>query len=157
MARGGIGVAVARQALFDALLDEAISATRADKGNLQLLDPGANGLRIVASRGFDAPFLQFFATVHVDEACVCGSALRQAGRIIVPNVMTSEIFKGAPSLEVLRNAGVRSVQSTPIFGRGRRLIGMISTHWTSEHQPSDEELARLDVVVLRAARQITSD
>ena len=148
---------MAQQALYDVLLDEAISATGADKGTLQLLDGSVNGLRLVASRGFGPAFLQFFAAVHVGEACVCGSALRQAGRVIVPNVTTSEIFKGALSGEVLRNAGVRSVQSTPIVSRGRRLIGMISTHWTSERQPSDEELARLDLVVLRAARQIASN
>jgi GAF domain-containing protein len=147
---------MAQQTLYDSLLNEAISATGADKGTLQLLDRSVNGLRLVASRGFGPPFLQFFATIQVGEACVCSSALRQAGRVIVPNVTTSEIFKGAPNGEVLRNAGVRSMQSTPIFNRGRRLIGMVSTHWTSEHQPSDEELARLDMVVLRAARQIAS-
>jgi GAF domain-containing protein len=148
---------VAQQALFDTLLDEAISATGADKGTLQLLDRSVNGLRVVASRGFDAPFLRFFATVRVEDACVCGYALRQAGRVIVPNVTTSEIFKGAPSLEVLRNAGIRSVQATPIFSRSRALLGVISTHWTSEHQPSVEELARLDAVVLHAVRQIASE
>jgi len=120
-------------------------------------DRSVNGLRVVASRGFDPSFLQFFATVRVEDSCVCGSALRQAGRVIVPNVTTSEIFKGAPSREVLRNADVRSVQATPIFSRARWLIGVISTHWTSDHWPSDEELARLDVVVLRAARQIASN
>jgi GAF domain-containing protein len=156
-ARGGIGVAVAQQALYDVLLDETISATGADKGTLQLLDRSVNGLRVVASRGFDPSFLQFFATVRVEDSCVCGSALRQAGRVIVPNVTTSEIFKGAPSREVLRNADVRSVQATPIFSQARWLIGVISTHWTSEHRPSDEELARLDAVVLRAARQIASN
>ena len=85
---------MAQQTLYDSLLNEAISATGADKGTLQLLDRSVNGLRLVASRGFGPPFLQFFATVHVAEACVCGSALRQAGRVIVPNVTAREIFKG---------------------------------------------------------------
>jgi len=127
-----------RQALFDALLD------------------AANGLRIVASRGFGAPFLQFFATVPMDGASACAAALRQADRIIVPDVTKSKIFKGNPSWEVMRCAGARAVQSTPIFGAMRRLIGVMSTHWTSEHQPSVEELAQFDMVIFRAAREIGS-
>jgi hypothetical protein len=51
----------------------------------------------------------------------------------------------------LRDAGVRAVQSTPFFDRTGRLIGMISTHWTSVWRPSENDLTSLDEVLSRAS------
>ncbi len=80
--------------------------------------------------------------------------MKGAGRIIVPDVTRSEIFVGKRSGEILREAGVCAVQSTPIFGRTGGLIGMISTHRHSAGTPSQGELARLDSVVRLAANEI---
>ena len=52
-----------RAALFDSLLGEAIATMRADMGTLQAVDATTSTLRIVASRGFGATFLAFFAVV----------------------------------------------------------------------------------------------
>ena len=43
---------------LDAVLEEAIRATRADFGNIQLLNPATKALEIVAQRGFGAEFLE---------------------------------------------------------------------------------------------------
>ena len=141
-------------ALFDDLLGEAIAVTGADMGNLQVADPATGALRIVVSRGFGAAFLTFFAVVQGSDDSACGAALKQAGRVIVSDVTRSEIFMGNRSGEVLCEASVRAVQSTPILGRTGRLIGMISTHRRSVGMPSHDELARLDSVVRRAADEI---
>jgi nitrate/nitrite-specific signal transduction histidine kinase len=42
------------------IVDAAIAITKADKGNIQLLDPSTEKLKIVAHRVFDLPFLNFF-------------------------------------------------------------------------------------------------
>jgi hypothetical protein len=42
------------------ILDAAITITKADKGNIRLIEPTTGALKIVAQRGFDAPFLKFF-------------------------------------------------------------------------------------------------
>jgi hypothetical protein len=52
------------RALLDVLLEEAMAATSAEKGTLQLMDDPTRSLRIVASRGFDPPFLGFFSAVR---------------------------------------------------------------------------------------------
>jgi hypothetical protein len=39
------------------IVDAAIAATAADTGNIQLLDCGSGALKVVASRGFEGPFL----------------------------------------------------------------------------------------------------
>ena len=100
--------------------------------------------------------LEFFSAVRESDDCACGRSLKQGGRIIVPDIRDSEIFSGTPSGDVLRDAKVRAVQSTPSFDRHGRLIAVISTHWASVWQPGDEELSRLDALCFRAAREISS-
>ena len=60
-------------ALLLEIVDAAIAVTGADMGNIQLLDHASGRLRIVASRGFDRPFLEFFDTVQEGHAA-CGMA-----------------------------------------------------------------------------------
>ena len=141
-------------ALFDELIGEAVAATGADMGALQVIDRRSNVLRLVASRGFEERVLAFFAKVGPKEDSASGAAFRQAGRVIVPDIRYSVIFAGRRSGEILHEAGVHSVQSTPILGKTGCVIGMISTHRRSVWQPSADELRRLDAVVVRAARVI---
>ena len=75
--------------LLGEIVEAGIAITGADMGNIQLLEDGA--LRIVSQRGFEAAFLDFFNTVHNDEAA-CGSALRAGQRVIVDDVATSSLF-----------------------------------------------------------------
>jgi CheY-like chemotaxis protein len=76
---------------FEKCLDEiiaaAIAVTGADKGNIQLLEPQSQCLKIAAQRGFEEPFLKFFAEVTTEEASVCGRALRSSERVVVEDVM----------------------------------------------------------------------
>ena len=76
--------------LLGEILDAGIEITAADMGNIQLLDD-AGRLRIVAHRGFDAPFLEFFDEVH-DGLAACGSALQKGERVIVEDVAAQSYF-----------------------------------------------------------------
>ncbi|HVI01430.1 MAG TPA: ATP-binding protein, partial [Enhygromyxa sp.] len=58
---------------------------------------------------------------------------------------------GTPALAIQRRAGVRSVQSTPLFGRGGAVIGMLSTHRRTPGEPSEHQLQLLDLVARQAA------
>ena len=143
-----------RAALLDSLLGEAIAATQADMGTLQVLDATTKTLRIVASRGFDATFLDFFAVVGQSGASACGLALKERRRIIIPAVARSEIFMGREAGRILHGAGVHAVQSTPIFGTSGCPVGVISTYWARISLPTDGELARVDEIAHRAAKVI---
>jgi signal transduction histidine kinase len=132
------------------IVDAAIAITRADMGNIQLLDHGSGGLKIAASRGFDRPFLEFFNTVHDGEAA-CGKAVQRAARVVVADVTTDPVFAGSPALDVLLTAGVRAVQSTPLVCRSAQLLGVLSTHYRTPRVPTDRELDLLDVLVRQAA------
>lgn len=142
-----------RMPILDGLLGEAISVTGADMGNIQIFDADSGTLKIAVSRGFDTPFLTYFGSVHADRNSACGDAMVRGARIIVPDVETSDIFVGKESGQILRDAGVRAVQSTPIVHAGQ-LVGMISTHWGSVSALADEKQKSLDSLIDRAATAI---
>ncbi|MBV8844112.1 MAG: PAS domain S-box protein [Bryobacterales bacterium] len=134
--------------LLGEILETALDLTRADKGNIQLFRDGA--LRIVEHRGFDAAFLDFFNNVQHGTAA-CGTALERKERVIVENVATDRIFTGTPALKVLLGAGVRAVQSTPLFDRSGRLLGMFSTHYSTPQRPRERDLRVIDLLARQTA------
>ena len=71
-------------------------------------------------------------------------------RVIVEDVEISPLFTGTPSLEVLRSAGVRAVQSTPLVNRNGNLIGILTTQWSVPHTPDKHDLWRIDLLAQQA-------
>ncbi len=132
------------------ILDAAITLAGADKGNLQLLDTTTGTLRIVAQRGFNAPFLTFFASVREDDSA-CGKALKASSRVIVDDVLTSEAFVEKSSQKVLLDEGVLAVTSTPLVSSEGNVVGMVSTHFGKRHFPNERELHFLDLLARQAA------
>jgi PAS domain S-box-containing protein len=133
------------------ILDAAIAFTGADKGNIQLLDHTSSVLEIAVHQGFARPFLDFFARVDRGDAAACGTAMKSAERVIVEDVARSDIFVGQRSLDVLLEAGVRAVQSTPLVSSAGETLGMISTHFSEVHRPRERELGLLDLLARQAA------
>ncbi|HEX4948830.1 MAG TPA: ATP-binding protein [Blastocatellia bacterium] len=140
---------------FEQCLQEIVAAalaiTGADKGDLQLLDATSGQLKIVAQCGFAEPFLKFFAEVDQQAATVCGAALQSVERVIVEDVTQSEIFRGQPTLNVLLEAGVRAVQTTPLVTNSGQIFGLISTHFRHPHRPSERDLRLLDLLTRQTA------
>lgn len=137
-----------RRLLLTEIVNVAIALVGADMGNIQLFDPALGALRIEAQCGFTRSFLHFFNQVHQGQA-VCGTAMKRAKRVIVEDVTQSPIFRGHPALEVILDAGARSVQSTPLTDPSGRILGMLSTHWRSPRRLSESELATLDMLAKR--------
>ena len=135
---------------LNAVVDTAIAITGADKGNLQLLDSTTGALTIAAQCGFEEPFLKFFASVRND-ASACATAMRSGERVIVEDVQQSEIFAGQPSKDVLIDAGVCAVTSTPLLASTGNLLGMISTHFATPHRPNERELHLMDLLARQVA------
>jgi PAS domain S-box-containing protein len=130
---------------LNAAVDTAIAITGAGNGNLQLMEPSTGALTIAAQRGFEETFLTFFAAVR-DDASACAAAMRSGERVIVEDVRESEIFAGQPSKEVLLDAGVRAVTSTPLMAGSGNLLGMVSTHFAEPHRPDERELHLVDLL-----------
>ena len=107
-------------------LDAALTVAGTDLGNVQLLD-AAGVLRISAQRGFEPPFLDFFAEVKGLESA-CGVALMLDRQFAVADVEAHELFRGTPAGQVILAAGARAVESTPIMDASGAPIGMLSVH-----------------------------
>ena len=136
--------------LLHEIVDVAMEITGADRGIMQLFERKSGALKIVAHRGFEAPLLEFFDTVH-DGFAACGAAMQRGERVIVEDVATDPIFAGSAACDVLLTAGVRAVQSTPLISRSGRLVGMFSTHHRTPCRPSERELGLLDLLARQAA------
>jgi PAS domain S-box-containing protein len=134
-----------------AIVDAAIFVTGADKGTLQLLNPETGTLVIRAQRGFHQPFLDFFSQVEDETAAVCGAALSAMKRVVVEDVLTSELFAGEPAAAVLLAEGVRAVQSTPLMSSSELVFGMFSTHFARPTRLGPRELRFIDLLARQAA------
>jgi PAS domain S-box-containing protein len=135
------------QELLGEIIEAGMEITAADMGHIQLVDAGT--LKVVAHRGFDTRFLDFFDNVHNGEAA-CGTALSRGERVIVENVSESPIFGPAQRAELLA-AGAAAVQSTPLISRAGRVLGIFSTHYREPGKPGDREIRVLDVLARQAA------
>ena len=131
------------------ILNVAIEISGADKGNIQLIDPESGVLRLVAHNGFDDPFVEFFSRSTPGTAC--NEVLQTHQRVVVEDITQSEIFTGAPSLEILSEAGVRAVQSVPLLSSSAKLLGVISTHFSEPYRPSEQELRLMDLLARQTA------
>ena len=132
-------------------VDTALRITNAAKANLQVFDSTSDCLQIVAQHGFSQSFLNFFNSVHAGQAA-CGQAFGTRSRVIVEDVTESQVFCGTPALEVLLDAGVRAVQSTPLVSSSGTVLGILSTHWPSPGHLSNRSLASLDILTRLVAR-----
>lgn len=135
------------------VLDLAIEMAGADFGNIQLFDPAKGGLRIVASRGLDAEFLDYFKIVRGYESA-CGFALQEHRRVIVSDVRNDTSFT-IESRNIMLRAEALSVQSTPLISPDGALLGVLSTHYRAVGTLPVECLPFLDRLARRTAKLLT--
>jgi transcriptional regulator with GAF, ATPase, and Fis domain len=137
------------------ILEEVLNATielqNADFGNVQLYNPEDQALEIVAQRGFQQEFLDYFSNVREDGAA-CGRALQRRERVIIEDTEADAGFE--PHRQIAAAAGFRAVQSTPLFSRSGEPLGVLSTHFRRPHRPLERELRLTDLYVMQAAELI---
>jgi len=115
-------------------------------------DVGERGeLQLLGTRGFNAEATRFWTWVRADSKCTCGRALATGKRVLASDVEKTTFMAGSADLTTYRNTGIRAVQSTPLFSRRGKLVGMISTHWKEVHEPTERELRSLDILARLAA------
>ncbi|MBV9489998.1 MAG: PAS domain-containing protein, partial [Verrucomicrobia bacterium] len=150
------------QALFDEILDAAVTITGAAAGAVQLLDGSTQELRLLASKGF--------STAMVEEAALMpGHSLPSGDVTVVAGQYTAVDYDvaGAGAAEPARDfrlyldAGLRSGQSTLLVSRSGKVIGVLTTHWRERRRLTDRERRFLDLLARQAAdaieRQVAND
>ena len=138
------------QSLFDTIMDAAIAIMRSQYASMQIFDPERGELNLLNARGFDTAATELWKSVTGSSTSTSGKALQAGQRVTVSDVLTCD-FLGTADRETFRRLGVRAVQSTPLHSRTGELVGMISTHWSEPHEPSEREQRLLDVLARQAA------
>src|SRR5215468_8899703 len=134
---------------LDDVLENAIVTSGADFGNIQLYNPQAGALEIVAHRGFRPDFLAYFRRVRVDEGSACAQAMQSGRRIIIEDVELDPAYE--PHRRIAAAAGYRAVQSTPLKSHNGSILGMISTHFRRPQRVSERNQRLLDLYARHAA------
>jgi signal transduction histidine kinase/ActR/RegA family two-component response regulator len=141
-------------ALYAKVLDAAVTIMASDFGSLQMFHPErgpAGELQLLACHGFDPETVKFWEWVRADSNCSCAAALRTGQRAVISDVEKCDFMAGTQDLASYLRAGMRAAQSTPLVSRAGNLVGMLSTHWRTPHDPSPRGLRLLDVLARQAA------
>ncbi len=140
--------------LYERIIDAAVLIMRSDFASMQEFYPlvGPLGeLKLLTFRGFSPAAASLWAWVRADSECTCGRAYRATRRIVVPDVERADPPIRTKDFEGFVETGIRAVQSTPLFSRSGKLVGMISTHWRERHEPSERDLRLFDILCRIAA------
>jgi signal transduction histidine kinase/DNA-binding NarL/FixJ family response regulator len=118
-------------------------------GNVQVYDPHAQTLTMAAQRGFSQDLLDQLGVVRRDFPSACSAVMNSLSRVIIEDVNQDESFRALR--DIAAAAGFRSIQSTPLLSRTGALLGVLSTHWSHPHRPSERDLYMLDLYAREAA------
>jgi PAS domain S-box-containing protein len=141
----------AQESLFAQILDAAMELMSSDASSIQMLAPDGESLTLFGCRNFHPDSAAFWRRVSADAASTCGVALRDNVRVLVSDVDLCDFMAGTQDLEEYRRSGIRAVQSTPLWSRVGRPLGMISTHWHAPHTPQENDFRLFDVLARQAA------
>jgi GAF domain-containing protein len=131
------------------VLRQAVEVEGATFGNIQVYNPEASGLEIIAHQGFNPKFLELFKLVLPDDSSVCARAYRLANRIAIPDLRNDP--QSAFFFRQAQEIGFRALQSTPILDTHGCVIGMLSTHFAKPHYLSRAAELALDQCAERAS------
>jgi len=139
------------ESLYAQLLEAAVELMGADAASVQMLAADQASLKLLAWKNFHPGSATFWQRVDVGAGSTCSKALSDNERVVVADVETSEFMAGTQDLDEYRRSGIRAVQSTPLRSRSGRPLGMISTHWQTPHDPTEEDFRFFDVLARQAA------
>ncbi|MBS1935480.1 MAG: hypothetical protein JST96_15880, partial [Bacteroidetes bacterium] len=133
---------------LEEILATSMQLMEADFGNIQFFFPETNTLHIVAYKGFEKEFLDFFQEVSGEDNTACGRAFRERKQIVISDTYEEPSFH--PFLEIAEKAGFRAVESTPLYENNEAPLGMISTHFRTPRKFNLLSLSRMELYARKA-------
>src|SRR5215467_13720552 len=140
------------QTVIEALLSRGMQLSQTNLGNVQLFNLRTGSLVIQAQNGFNDEFLNFFRTVHFSHGSACARAMQNRTTVVVEDVLTDPMFGSAST--ILRNAGVRAVQSVPLVSNSGAFVGVLSVHFLRPHRSATSLLTHLEEMARDAANAV---
>ena len=144
---------------YERIVEQAVALMGSEYASVQMLFPerGTGGeLRLLAFRGFNPQAAQFWEWVRADSKSTCGIALREKNRVVAPDIANCDFMAGSEDQAIYLQTGIHACQTTPVIGHAGNVVGMISTHWQTPHQPSLKELELFEALARQAAELIES-
>ena len=139
------------ESLYAQILGAAIELMASDAASVQMLATDHTSLTLLAWRNFHPESAAFWQRVEVGAGSTCGKAFSDNERVVVADIEACAFMAGTQDQQEYRRSGIRAVQSTPLRSRSGRPLGMISTHWRTPHNPSEEDFRFFDVLARQAA------
>ncbi len=139
------------QSLYEQILDTSVAIMDADFASIQMFVTERGELRLLGHRGFNPRAATFWEWVRPGSESTCGIALRTGKRVIASDIGTCDFMAGSEDRETYLQAGIRAVQTTPLYSRSGDLLGMLSTHWRKPYEPSPRKLTAMDILARLAA------
>ncbi len=139
------------EALYEKILDAAVSIMQSDFASMQMLHPGRGQLQLLGARGFSEEAKKFWEWVGPKSGSTCALSLQQGKRCMVADSRTDEYLARSGTRDAYLQAGILAMQSTPLLSRTGELIGMITTHWRKPHQAPERDLRLFDLLARQAA------
>ena len=142
---------------YKQIVDSAVALMRSDYASLQMLFPerGVGGeLLLLAFRGFNPQAAGFWEWVCADSKSTCGVALRTIQRVVAPDIAACDFMADSEDQQVYLQTGIRACQTTPLITGAGNVVGMISAHWRTPHQPSEDDFRHFDILAGQAAELI---
>ena len=140
------------EALYAKIVEAAALIMNSDFASMQLKEERGQdgGLRLLAYKGFNQRAAEFWKWVPSSATTSCAAAVREGKRVICADV-ESEPSIASDHLATHRDAGIRSMQTTPLVSRNGQVLGMLSTHWAQVHEPTERDLRLFDLLARQAA------
>ena len=117
------------------ILDDVIAFHGAQYGFVQL--PVGDDLVIAAQRDFGPQFLRMIRHLKKDNGFSCGRAQRDGQSIVVADVEKDPDY--ALYRNAVKEAGFRSVQSTPFVTEDGKLIAIVSVYFAAPDRAKRSE------------------
>ncbi|HTK97515.1 MAG TPA: ATP-binding protein [Pseudomonadales bacterium] len=135
------------------LLGEIVAAsaelTGTRMGSILLWDPTTQRLRIAAHCGYGEAVRDYFGQREITPPHPASTALE---RLIVSDIDgLPPGLTQVPEVALLRREGIRAIQSTALVDREGKLLGRLSNHFVTPHQPTERELRYVDLLARMTA------
>ncbi len=129
------------------VFDATVALLHADKGFVELMDDIEGRLRVIGQSGYPPALTGRLAALRAGGRFEGGLP---RGREVVADAAADPALAGQRG--IVKEAGVRGLQSSPLHGRDGGLIGVVSTQYAEARLPRQADLEFLDSLIEHAAR-----
>lgn len=129
--------------LYDQIVLAAIDFMDADAASIQMLHSESSKLQLLSSKGFHPEAVKHLEWIQFDSETAGGTTIDSSTHSIVSDTKEKEHL-----------SGIKAMQSTPLFSRDGKLVGVLSAYWKKVHEPLKKEMILLDILARQAADAI---